>query len=80
MAEQGNFHSVAFSHIGEGKLMRRHDLKPALVFSLLALPMAACQTDTGAGFATGAAGGAVIGTMVEVQSGHLHSRGVLSVF
>jgi hypothetical protein len=64
MTEQGNFHSVAFSHIGEGKLMHRHGLKPALAFSLLALPLAACQTDTGAGFATGAAGGAVIGALV----------------
>jgi uncharacterized protein YcfJ len=44
--------------------MRSHGLKPAVVFSLLALPLAACQTNAGAGFATGAAGGAVIGAVV----------------
>ena len=44
--------------------MKDHVLKPALAFSLLALPLGACQTDPGAGFATGAAGGAVIGAVV----------------
>jgi hypothetical protein len=44
--------------------MNDHVLKPALAFSLLALPLGACQTDPGAGFATGAAGGAVIGAVV----------------
>ena len=44
--------------------MRSRGLKPAVVFSLLALPLPACQTNTGAGFATGAAGGALIGAMV----------------
>jgi hypothetical protein len=59
--------------------MHHHDLKPALVFSLLALPLAACQTNTGAEYVTGAAGGAVIGAVVGGPVGHLHSRGVLSV-
>ncbi len=59
--------------------MHRHDLKPAFIFSLLALSLAACQTDTGAGFATGAADRAIIGAVVGGPVGHLHSRGVLSV-
>jgi hypothetical protein len=48
----------------KGSSMNDHVLKPALVFSLLPLPLGACQTDPGAGLATGAAGGAVIGAVV----------------
>ncbi|WP_147023364.1 DUF1236 domain-containing protein [Microvirga aerophila] len=44
--------------------MRGHGLNPVWAVSLLALPLAACQTNAGAGFATGAAGGAVIGAVV----------------
>jgi Protein of unknown function (DUF1236) len=43
--------------------MHGPDLKPALVLCLLTLPLTACQTDTGAGFAAGATGGAVIGAV-----------------
>ncbi len=35
-----------------------------LALALLALPLAACQTDTGTGFASGIAGGAVVGAVV----------------
>jgi hypothetical protein len=48
----------------KGSSMTDHVLKPALAFSFLALPLGACQTDPGAGLATGAAGGAVIGAVV----------------
>src|SRR5829696_7702005 len=48
----------------KGTPMRSHVLNPALALTLLALPLAACQTDTGTGFATGAAGGAIIGAVV----------------
>jgi hypothetical protein len=44
--------------------MNDHVLMSALAFCLLTLPLGACQTDPGAGFATGAAGGAVIGAVV----------------
>jgi hypothetical protein len=44
--------------------MHGPDLKPALALCLLTLPLTTCQTDTGAGFATGAAGGAIIGAVV----------------
>jgi hypothetical protein len=44
--------------------MRHHPFKFALAVSLVVLPLAACQTDTGAGFATGVAGGAVVGAIV----------------
>ena len=42
-------------------LMRHCPLKTSLAVSLVALPLMACQTDTGTGFATGVAGGAVVG-------------------
>jgi hypothetical protein len=45
-------------------LMRHHLFKTSLILSLFALPLGACQTDTGAGFASGVAGGAVIGAVV----------------
>lgn len=44
--------------------MRHRVLGPALALAVLALPLAACQTDTAAGPATGAAGGAVAGAVV----------------
>jgi outer membrane lipoprotein SlyB len=44
--------------------MHGPDLKPALALCILTLPLTTCQTDTGAGFVTGAAGGAVIGAVV----------------
>ena len=44
--------------------MRDRLLIPALALGLLALPLAACQTDTGTGFASGIAGGAVVGALV----------------
>jgi hypothetical protein len=42
--------------------MLNQNLKPALALILLAMPLAACQTGTGA--ATGAAGGAVAGAVI----------------
>jgi predicted lipid-binding transport protein (Tim44 family) len=44
--------------------MRQHRFRSTLVLSLLALPLAACQTDSGRGFASGAVGGAVVGAVV----------------
>jgi len=44
--------------------MRKHVLGPAAALAILALPLAACQTDTAAGPATGAAGGAVAGAVI----------------
>jgi Protein of unknown function (DUF1236) len=44
--------------------MRSHLLKSASALSLLALALAACQTDPGTGLASGAVGGAVIGGVV----------------
>ena len=44
--------------------MRDRLLCPTLAVALLALPLAACQTDTGTGFASGIAGGAVVGAVV----------------
>jgi len=44
--------------------MRHLVLKPAFALTLLALPLAACQTGSGTGAATGAAGGAVAGAVV----------------
>jgi Protein of unknown function (DUF1236) len=44
--------------------MRVRALISTLALALLALPLAACQTDTGAGFASGIAGGAVVGAVV----------------
>lgn len=39
-------------------------LKPVLALVLVTIPLAACQTDSGTGFASGAAGGAVVGALV----------------
>jgi hypothetical protein len=44
--------------------MRARPPISTLAFALLALPLAACQTDTGTGFASGIAGGAVVGALV----------------
>jgi len=44
--------------------MRNHVLNSAAVLTLLALPLAACQTSTETGAATGAAGGAVAGAVI----------------
>ena len=44
--------------------MRDRLLCSTLAVALLALPLAACQTDTGTGFASGIAGGAVVGAVV----------------
>ncbi|QFU16752.1 DUF1236 domain-containing protein [Microvirga thermotolerans] len=44
--------------------MRHRILGPAAALAVLALPLAACQTDTAAGPAAGAAGGAVAGAVV----------------
>ncbi|MBL0404077.1 DUF1236 domain-containing protein [Microvirga aerilata] len=44
--------------------MHQHSFRSALVLSLLALPLAACQTDPGRGFASGVVGGAVVGAVV----------------
>jgi hypothetical protein len=44
--------------------MRHHLFKFTLAVGLLALPLAACQTDSGRGFASGAVGGAVVGAVV----------------
>jgi hypothetical protein len=44
--------------------MRVRPLTSIVTFALLALPLAACQTDTGTGFASGIAGGAVVGALV----------------
>lgn len=55
---------VAFPQFGKEMPMRDHMLKTALAFALPALFLTACQTDTGTGFASGAAGGAVVGALV----------------
>ena len=44
--------------------MRARPPISTLALALLALPLAACQTDTGTGFASGIAGGAVVGALV----------------
>jgi uncharacterized membrane protein len=44
--------------------MRVRPVLSTLVLGLVALPLAACQTDTGTGFASGIAGGAVVGALV----------------
>ena len=44
--------------------MRDRLLCSTLAVALLALPLAACQTDPGTGFASGIAGGAVVGALV----------------
>ena len=44
--------------------MRHFLFKAAVAFTLLALSLGACQTDPGTGFASGVAGGAVIGAIV----------------
>lgn len=44
--------------------MRQHLPKTVSALSLLALALAACQTDPGTGLASGAVGGAVIGGVV----------------
>lgn len=44
--------------------MRKSLLSSAAAIALLALPLAACQSDTTAGTTTGAAGGAVTGAIV----------------
>jgi hypothetical protein len=44
--------------------MRNHVLSSAALLTLLALPLAACQTGTETGAATGAAGGAITGAVV----------------
>ena len=48
--------------------MRHRLFDPALVLAL-ALPLAACQTDTGTGAAAGAVGGAVVGAQVGGPAG-----------
>jgi hypothetical protein len=44
--------------------MRAQLFQPALALALVAVPLAACQTDPGTGFASGAAGGVVVGAIV----------------
>ncbi|WP_114946429.1 DUF1236 domain-containing protein [Microvirga calopogonii] len=44
--------------------MRNHALSSAAILTLLALPLAACQSTPETGAATGAAGGAVAGAVV----------------
>ncbi len=44
--------------------MRKHVLNQAALLTLLALPIAACQSSAGTGATTGAAGGAVTGAVI----------------
>ena len=44
--------------------MRNHVLNSAALLTLLALPLAACQSSAGSGATTGAAGGAVTGAVI----------------
>jgi Protein of unknown function (DUF1236) len=44
--------------------MRDRVLSSAVVLTILALPLAACQTGTATGAATGAAGGAIAGAVI----------------
>jgi uncharacterized protein YcfJ len=50
--------------IGKESVMRNHVLSSAALLTLLALPLAACQSSTETGAATGAAGGAVAGAVI----------------
>jgi uncharacterized protein YcfJ len=58
--EQAKLFGVRLVPIGKESVMRIRVLNSAALLTLLALPLAACQTGT----ATGAAGGAVTGAMV----------------
>ena len=44
--------------------MRKHVINQAALLTLLALPIAACQSSAGTGATTGAAGGAVTGAVI----------------
>jgi uncharacterized protein YcfJ len=44
--------------------MRNHVISSAVVLTILAVPLAACQTGPATGAATGAAGGAVAGAVI----------------
>jgi hypothetical protein len=62
LTEPLKLYGVRIVQHGKEFAMRSHVLSSAALLTLLAIPLAACQTGTGA--ATGAAGGAVAGAVV----------------